>query len=438
LFARKFIATAAILASSIVLGASVAKAASVIRDAEIEATVAAIAHPLFEAAGLDADSVRVFIIRDDTLNAFVAGGQNLFLHTGLIIRTQSPEQLAGVIAHETGHIAGGHLSRTGDAIQQAQTSSIIGAVLGAAAAVAGAPQLGTAILAGGTTVAERSFLKFSRGQEQAADQAGFSYLEQVGWSPEGLVEFFEVLESQNLRITSEGDEYRRTHPLTRTRISNLRAQADQSPHRDDRMPDDLQAAHSRMVAKLDGFLANPRRVLDRYQGDEPDAVYARSIALFREANMDAAVEGLQTLIDAGDDTAYMHELIGQIRFESGDVANAAGDYRTAVEMLPDNALLRFGLGRALIETGDYDEAALHLKQATAIEPGNAGAWRFLGIAEGRRGNEGLASIALAESAVLTGNKEDAQLYLGRAKDRLSESDPAYIRILDLERALDSL
>ena len=90
-----------------------------------------------------------------------------------------------MIAHETGHIAGGHLSRTMQAQQNAGISSIAGVLLGAAAAVAGAPQLGTAIIAGGATVAQSGFLKFSRGQEQAADQAAVTYLRALQMSPRG-------------------------------------------------------------------------------------------------------------------------------------------------------------------------------------------------------------------------------------------------------------
>ena len=153
-----------------------AHAASVIRDAETEAVIDQIASPIFTTAKLDPESIDIYIINDEKLNAFVAGGQNLFINTGLIMRTSGPDELAGVIAHETGHIAGGHLSRGLQAQHNAGISTVAGMLLGAAAAVAGAPQLGTAIMAGGATVGQRSLLKFSRTQEQAADQAAVTYL----------------------------------------------------------------------------------------------------------------------------------------------------------------------------------------------------------------------------------------------------------------------
>ena len=192
----------------------------------------------------------------------MAGGQNLFLNTGLILRTSGPDELAGVIAHETGHIAGGHLSRGQQAQRNAGISSVAGLLLGAAAAVAGAPQLGTAIIAGGATVAQRNLLKFSRVQEQAADQAAVTYLRSLEMSPEGLLAFFHVLETQNLRISADGSEYLRTHPLTRDRITFLETQTAQSPYRDAK-PDPA------LVASYDRVVGQARRVPVETAGGDP-------------------------------------------------------------------------------------------------------------------------------------------------------------------------
>ena len=199
-----------------------------IRDAETEAVIIGSPTRSSPRPGSDRESIDVYILNDE-LNAFVAGGQNLFLNTGLILRTSGPDELAGVIAHETGHIAGGHLSRGQQAQRNAGISSVAGLLLGAAAAVAGAPQLGTAIMAGGATVAQRNLLKFSRVQEQAADQAAVTYLRSLEMSPEGLLAFFHVLETQNLRISADGNEYLRTHPLTSDRITFLESRPPQSP-----------------------------------------------------------------------------------------------------------------------------------------------------------------------------------------------------------------
>lgn len=427
--------------AALVAAASPAGAATVIRDAEIEETIGRIAIPILTAAGLDPESVDITILRDQQLNAFVAGGQNLFLNTGLLTRAESPDQLAGVIAHEAGHLAGGHLSRAVAARERATVQSLLGAVLGAAAAVAGAPQVGTAIMAGGATVAQRGVLAFSRSQEQAADQAAVTYLAATGRSPEGLVEFFQILENQNLRITAGGNAFLRTHPLTRERMAFLEDRVASSPYKG-RQPDPgLMDAHRRMVAKLDAFLAEPSATLRRYAGDGLVDRYARSVAYFRLADVSRSLKELDRLTADRPDDPWFHELKGQVLFESGKVAEAEAPYRAALRLRPDMPLLRVGLARSLIEQGGKQrlaEAAALLKEAVRLEPDSAGTWRFLGIAQGQLGQEGEASLALAEAAVLMGNKPDAELHLRRARNLLAPSDPARVRVEDLTRVVEEM
>jgi predicted Zn-dependent protease len=420
---------------------SPAVAQGLIRDAEIEADLRQITDPIFSAAGLDPASVRVFMLNDPNLNAFVAGGQNMFIHTGLIMASQTPEQLAGVIAHETGHISGGHLSRLRDAMGQASTEAIIGALLGAAAIVAGAPQVGTAVMAGGATYAERNLLRFSRSQEQAADQAAIRYLAAEQLPPTGLLEFFKILETQNLRLNAEGPEYLRSHPLTRDRISFVAGEVDRSPYKGQGYPPEVQVAHARMVAKIEGFLAEPMDVIGRRDGDSFEDRYARAVAHFRRGDTDRALDLVAGLREELPDDPYLHELQGQILFESGRIADAVPAYRAALAGVPDAALIRLGLSRALLELGEpeaTEEAAALLRDVVRIEPENAFAWRQLGIAEGRLGNDGRASLALAEHAVLTRNTEDVQLHLRRARQHVQPGEPDWLHLLDLEQAAERL
>jgi predicted Zn-dependent protease len=418
-----------------------ALAASVIRDAETEAVIDQIAFPIFAAARLDPDSIDVYILNDEKLNAFVAGGQNLFINTGLILRATSPDELAGVVAHETGHIAGGHLSRGQQAQQNAGISSVAGLLLGAAAAVAGAPELGTAIMAGGATVAQRGLLKFSRTQEQAADQAAVTYLRSLQMSPEGLLDFFHVLENQNLRISADGSEYLRTHPLTRDRITFLEKQVAASPYRDAAPSPELVAAYDRVVAKLDGFLANPGQVIQRRKSDSVPDRYARAVAYYRQPDLPKALGLIDGLIADYPRDPYFHELKGQMLFENGRVKESIEPNREALRYRPDSALLRYGLARSLMESGsdqDLDEAAALLRDVVRVEPTNGGAWRFLGIAEGRLGREGPSAMALAEQAVIVRNRKDAELYLRRAEQFVEPDDPDWYRLQDLSRAVEEL
>jgi predicted Zn-dependent protease len=418
-----------------------ALAATVIRDAEIEDTIHRVADPVFDVAGLDKESIDIYLLRDPTLNAFVSGGQNLFINTGLIMRTATPDELRGVIAHETGHIAGGHLSRTVEAREQAMAKTLLGAVLGMAAAVAGAPELGTAMIFGGATAGQRGILAFSRSQEQAADQAGVTFLTKLQESPEGLRDFFKVLESQNLRISGGGNVYARTHPLTQDRIRFMNEQVERSPYRDQHITGDLVEAHERMVAKLDGFLSDPQDVLRRRTGDSVADRYARAVALYRVPDVEGSIGLIDGLIASEPKNPYFYELKGQILFENGKVAAAVPPYREAMRHRPGSALIRMGLARALLEQSDAasnQEAVSLLEEATRLEPGNPGAWRFLGIAYGKLGQEGQASMALAEQAILVGEKDDARLYLRRAQQGIEPGDPKWIHLQDLLRTVEDM
>jgi predicted Zn-dependent protease len=432
-----------LLTATAVLVASVrAEAASLIRDAEIEETIHQITDPVFEAAGLDVESIDVYLLNDPVLNAFVTGGQNLFINTGLIQRTTDPAQLRGVVAHETGHIAGGHLARAGGARDRAMAQTLLGAALGLAAALAGAPQLGTAIIAGGATVGQRGLLAFSRTQEQAADQAAVTYLGQIGESPEGLKDFFTTLERQNLRISGTGGNvYLRTHPLTQDRIRFMKDQVERSPYRDRPLPPELIEAHARMVAKLDGFMLPTERAMRLHPTDSVADRYARAIALYRKPDLAAALKAVDELIALEPQNPWFHELKGQMLFENGKVAEAVGPYREALRYRPDSALIRLGLARALMEQKDpagTEEASALLEEAARIEPRNPSMWRFLGIADGKLGREGDSAMALAEAAILTGNKGDAQLYIRRAQQFVTADDPDWIRLQDQLRAVEDL
>lgn len=411
---------------------------TLIRDAEIEATLQNFTAPILEAAGLGSESVRIYIVKDEQLNAFVAGGMNLFLNTGLLMRTQEPSQLIGVIAHEVGHIAGGHLSRIPQAQKRATAEMILATVLGAATAAAGAPGLGTAIISGGQSYAQGGLMRFSQGQEQAADQAAVTYLSRIGVSPDGLAEFFRILENQNVLAVSRTNPYLRTHPLTRDRILFIESQA--ARRSESSLPPGWADAHARMVVKLRAFIREPRDTLAAFRNDDSlYGRYARAIAHYRLPDLSQALADIDGLLIEHPDDPYFHELKGQMLFENGRVSEAVGPYREAVRLLPESALLRIGLAQALIETGDPEanrEALPHLEEAVRREANNATAWRLLGIGRGRDGQEGGSALALAEYALLVGRREDAKLYAKRAEGRISANDPSWLRLQDILREIE--
>ncbi|BBK41369.1 peptidase M48 [Allostella vacuolata] len=410
---------------------------SLIRDAEIEATVRAYAAPLFAVAGLDPDAVQVYLVNDQRINAFVAGGQRLFLNTGLILRAKTPNQLSGVIAHETGHIAGGHLARIQDALSTASTTAIIAMLLGiAAAALAGDGKAAGAAVIGGTSLAQRNLLHYNRGQESSADQAGMSYLDRTGQSSRGLLEFFGILEQQELLAAIRQDPYLRSHPLTRERIDAVRAHVARSRHSDAVDSPELRARHDRMLAKLRGFLQSPSETLAQYPASDRSlpARYARAIAYYRIPDLKRALPELDQLIRDFPKDPFFHELKGQVLFETGRGQEAAAPYREALRLAPAEPLLRYGLAQVLLERNDVEaatEARALLNEAVRHETRNPSFWRLLAIAYGREGNIGMAALSLAERYAAAGDNRNAVQQSNRALGILARGSPAWLRAEDL-------
>ncbi len=408
-----------------------------IRDAEIEATIRSYATPLFTAAGLDAGSVRVYIVNDDRLNAFVAGGMNLFLNTGTLMEAKRPNQLIGVIAHETGHIAGGHLARAQEELRNAAIESILASVLGAGAAVAsGQGEVAGAILGGTQAVTRQRLLAYSRAQESAADQAGMTFLDATHQSARGLLEFLDILRGQEFLLTESQDPYLRSHPLTNDRIEAVEHHIATSRYSDEPDPPQFVAAHARMRAKLIGFIRPMNRVLQEYPASDRSLVsrYARSIAHYRRSDLKAALPLLDGLLAEHPDDPWFQELKGQILFEFGRGREALGYYETAVRLRPHEPLLRMGLGQVQLELSDpqYARPAIaNLKETVRAEPRNSTAWRLLSIAYGRSGQLPMAALALAEAAAARGDKDEARQQADRAMQQLAEGSPGWIRAQDI-------
>ncbi len=416
--------------------------ASFIRDAEIEAIIRSYATPLFEAAGLDPEAVKVYLIQDDRLNAFVAGGMNLFLHSGLIVRSETPNQLIGVIAHETGHIAGGHLARAQEALEAAAIESIIAAVLGVGVAVAaGESGAGTAVIGAGQAASQLALLQYNREQESAADHAAFALLDKTGQSARGILDTLQLLERQEALLSSGQSPYLRSHPLSRERIATVREHVAHSPYSDAPDSDAFLAAHRRMVAKLFGFIEPLRHTLQRYPDTDRslEARYARAIGYYRAADLGKALALLDELIAERPDDPYFQELKGQMLYENGRVKEALPYYERSVALAPTQPLLRLGLAQTQIALEDpavNKSAIAGLGEVVRLEPRNAGAWRLLAVAYGRDGQLSMAALALAEAASARGNRKEARAQAERALKQLPEGSPAWIRANDILGAPD--
>lgn len=418
-------------------GALGAPGLSLIRDTEIENTIRAFSAPLLRVAGLEAEAFNIHLIRDEKLNAFVAGGQRMFITTGLLRRSDHAGQVLGVIAHEIGHITGGHLARAQDMMAKASTTALITQILGiAVGALAGDPAAMVAIGSGGQTVAERSLLAFSRGQEQAADQAALGYLDKLGFSARGIAEFLRILSGQELLNSTRQDPYLRTHPITSGRLRFAENYVRQSPYSNRPPSPAFTILHQRMIAKLDGFIDPPETTLARYKADDRSlgARYARTIAEYRRANLDSAIPMIDALIADYPGDAYFVELKGQMLFENGRLDDALQAYKKAVSLMPDAPLLRTSLAHVAIEMDRPEllETALrHVRSALRVDRFNPPAWRLAGIAHGRRGEMGLSAWSLAEYNLLAGRKRQAYALARRALKLLKEGSPSWLRAQDI-------
>jgi predicted Zn-dependent protease len=413
-----------------------AQGMNLLRDAEIEGTLRTFATPIFKTAGLDPQAVRIYIINDPTLNSFVAGGQNLFMNTGTILRSSSPNQIIGVMAHETGHIAGGHLARSTQAMKNAMIESIIGMVLGGAATVAGHGNAGPGGLMAGMSVGQRSFTQFSITQEASADQAGLRFLDRTHQSARGLLEFFQILQQEEFLSAQRQDPYLQTHPLTDERVNYVREHVLHSPYGDTKDPPEWLALNAIMKAKLNAFLNAPSQTLGQLKPDDNSepARYARAIAYYRIPDLKNALPIIDGLIKDFPNNPFYNELKGQMLFENGRVAEAVAPYERAVQISPNEPLLNIEAAQVQLETNDpkmVPKAMTELNNALRIESDNGEAWRFLAVAHGRSGNIGMAALSLAEQNMANGNYKQASIESVRAQ-KLLPPGPQRQRAQDIQ------
>ena len=388
----------------------------IIRDAETETALRQIATPLLTAAGLRSDSVRIVLINDDTVNAFVAGGQNLFLYAGLIQKADHVGELAGVIAHEAGHIAGGHLIRMRGEMEQASVESILSMIAGVAVGVgAKDAQAGVGIGMGGSELARRRLLRHSRVYESSADQAALTILSDLGYSAEGMADFLEKLMAEQALPELQRSGYLLTHPLSRERLDSVRAHVAKQPKTIKPWPEAWQNNFLRMQAKILAF-TRPQQALIRYQNKTDfNSRYATAIAWYRTGKIEQALQSLAELQRQEPENGFLHELQGQILVEQGQIAKAIPAYRKALALEPQQPLIKLALAQALLQqdmTVPNDEAIRLLTLARDQgESRTPLVHRWLAIAYGRKGEQGMAKLALAEEALL---KRDFSLAIRQA------------------------
>ena len=428
------------LACVVLLPLASAKAQGIVRDGEIEQLLKDYSRPLLMAAGLKPERIGIAIINDRRLNAFVTNGQNMFIHTGLILEAEEPNMVIGVLAHEIGHITGGHLARGSEALANSQGPALIGTILGLGSILAGAGDLGIALITGSQQIAMRNYLTYNRGQEAAADNTALELLDATGQSTEGIIGMMDTLANQEILSEVYQDPYARSHPMSRDRVNAYRAGAEGSPYQNARDAEELIFRHKMAQGKIYGFLDRPSVTLRRYGNDQSlPARYARAIALYRQGLRQEAVQTVDGLLAEMPDNPWLYELKGQIYYETGQADKGIAPYEKSIELQPDEPLLLIGLASCQLGVGQSggkvhrainQQALVNLKKALRLDSSNPTAYFQMAKGYGQLDETALAQWALAEYHAALGSRE-AKRHARRAAKGLKKGTVEYIRTIDI-------
>ncbi|HEY9219721.1 MAG TPA: M48 family metalloprotease [Phenylobacterium sp.] len=407
---------------------------SLIRDTEIEETLRGYARPLLAAAGMEPKGVDILIIGSKDLNAF-AGPGTIGVFTGLILESENPNQLQGVIAHEVGHLAAGHSARSGEMNRAGLRPFLLTMGLGVLAAIAGSGEAAAGLVTSAPYFGTLGAMGYSREQEGRADQAGAGILDRAGVSGKGLADFFDNFRYQEVFSEARRYAYFRSHPLSSDRIESLRAKVASQPAYEKEDSPETMAEYKVMKAKLDGFL-NPGVAITKYEEKDTSypARYARAIAYYQLKQPDKALKIIDALLVEQPNNPYLWELKGQILFEFGRAKEAEAPQRRSVELKPDAPLLRINLGQTLIALDDkakVAEGVSEIRKALVQEDDNAVAWRMLAEAYDRQGQEGQARLATAEYNFAVGDPQQARVFAMRAREKLPKDTPEWRRATDI-------
>jgi predicted Zn-dependent protease len=413
---------------------------SIIRDAEIERLMRDYARPIIRASGLGKGAIDIVLVNDPTFNAFVTG-RRMFIHTGAILRAETPGELIGVIAHETGHMAGGHQFRMRQRADTAEKLAVLSTILGVGVTVAGAATknnglagVGGGLAAGGVEAATRSLLSYQRGEEMNADRSAIEYLNKTQQSAAGLLRtlkrFADALSLSGTRV----DPYRISHPLPQERLSNLETLAHESPYFDKKDPPELQLRHDMARAKIAAYTIGGNVIARLFRNDPKGAGarYGMALTAFLYGSPKAALAKTDALIKEMPGNPYLYELRGDTLIKLNKAADAAAAYQKAMNLDPEKSpLLQTGFGQALLLAGKTDAAKKQLNAALARDKDNIAAYEYLARAYGQTGDEANAELATADMHYYGGDMQQARIFAARAQRQLKTGSPGWLRAQDI-------
>jgi predicted Zn-dependent protease len=419
-----------------------------IRDTEAEQLLREYTRPILRAAGLEKQNIQIVIINDSQFNAFVADGRRIFVNYGAMMQSETPNQIIGVLAHETGHLAGGHLAKMREQLAQAQTQMIIAMLLGAGAMVAGSrssnpgnglANVGAAAIAGPQEMIRRNLISYVRAQEENADRAGVKFLAATGQSAKGMYDTFKRFTNDSLFAAHGADPYLQSHPMPADRVAALEELARSSPYWDKKDDPALQLRHDMVRAKISAFMERQDTVYRRYpmSNDSLPARYAHAITTYLHGDLRSALVQIDGLIQLQPNNPYFQELRGQALLEGARPAEAIAPLRKAVALSNNAPLIEMLLGQALVATDNKaltDEAIAILRAAVARETEAPLGYTQLAMAYGRKGDLAQADLASAQAAFLRGDNKTARELASRAKTRFAVGTPGWVKADDIVAA----
>ena len=407
-----------------------------LRDTETERLLRSYEDPLAKADGLDPAAIRIYLVDDASVNSFVAEGQNVFIQTGMIMYAKTPNELIGVLAHETGHIKGGHLSRDTTAISKASIPMILSMIAGIAAMAAGAGQAGMAVLMAGQQIAEGQFNAFSRVQEATADQIAVKSLNATHQSSEGMLHVFQRFAAEEAMSAYHPDQYVLDHPAGQDRVALLESLVEASPYKD--VKDSPEATHAYLMvqAKLAGYILPSKEVFHRYpvtDKSEP-ARYARAMAYSRVPDLQKAMAETNSLIHDEPNNPYFYEVLGQIYVNMAKPELALAPFQKAVDLLPDAPQLHVGLAAAQLATERPElarSALTNLKAASRFENDDPFTWYETAQAYSDLNNQPMADLSTAEQMYAAGVYPEAARFARKAQHGLAQGTSDWERANDI-------
>lgn len=415
---------------------------SLIRDAEIEDFIYNLQKPILEAAGINPSDINIYIVQDTTLNAFVMGGQNVFVNTGLIRKFNTPDTLIGVLAHEIGHISGGHIARSTEGSQGAKNAMLLSYLLGIGAFAAGQPDVGSALIMGGSNSAGRLYQKYSRDQEEVADQYALKYLQKINYPPDGLLSLLQEFDKQMIGYKGQIDEYLLSHPVSSKRIELIKARRPSILATNKKINNKLQAQMDMVLDKLEGFIDDPVKILEKYQNlNDERAKYVKSIAYMQKGNITESIALINSVIEREElkpsktyskKIGFLYELKGQINFEGGKINDSIKSYEKSLTILRDknSVLANIAYASSILTQKDpdsyqIDQAISSLEKAKIYEPENLLLHNRLALAYFKNGQQGKYYLALAQFNLIKGEDEKALEFAKKAKELFSQQNPSH-------------